>query len=218
MDYGNAPGDELDPQAAPRPEAPLPPPAVQQPSSPQQSWPQQHPPQQVMAPIPGAVAYENTVLVPAGFGPRLLAFLIDMVMLGILVQIFKMLVGYQDPDPDQVMNAMRHFFRTFDAQAIEHFGPPGWVTFLQYCIYAAYYSLFHAFNGATLGKMALGLQVRQRDGQPLSFMQAALRWLGYWLTGWLAYTAWMISIDREKRTAYDAVLKLNVFKVMPKNM
>ena len=77
-----------------------------------------------MAPIPGAVAYEDTVLVPAGFGPRLMAFLIDMVVLGILIQIFKPLVGYTDPSPDQVMNAVRHFMRTFDPTAIENIERP----------------------------------------------------------------------------------------------
>jgi uncharacterized RDD family membrane protein YckC len=167
-----------------------------------------------MVPIPGAVAIPGALLIPAGFGPRFLAFLIDMVVLGIIGRIFMLLIGYHEPDPDKMMQLMRQFAHTMDWALLEKAGPPGWLTFLQYCIYAAYYTFSHAFNGATLGKMALGLQVRTRSGQQLTVLQAALRWVGYWLTGWLLYTAWMIGLDREKRTAYDAVLKLNVFKVV----
>jgi uncharacterized RDD family membrane protein YckC len=215
------PGDELDPQAAPRPDAPEVPQYQHSGPPPQPQWQQpawQPAPQAVMVPIPGAVATEHALLIPAGFGPRFLAFLIDMATLGIIVQIFKLLIGYHDPDPDQMLNAMRHALRSggTDWSNLKAYSSPGWLTFLQYCIYATYYTVFHAYNGATLGKMALGLTVRQRDGRPLTLLMAAARWVGYWLTGWLLYTAWMIGLDREKRTAYDALLKLNVFKVVAK--
>ena len=215
MDIGRPPGDELDPQAAPRPEQPAPPPYPPQ----QGEWRQSPPPdyqpaQAVMVPIPGAVVIPGALLIPAGFGPRFLAFLIDMIVIGILIKIFSMLIGYEEPDPEKLWPMFQQALLHMEWSKLESIGPPAWLTFLQYCIYASYYTFFHAFNGATLGKMALGLQVRQRNGQPLSVGMAAVRWVCYWLTGWLLYTAWMIGFDREKRTAYDALLKLNVFKVV----
>ena len=203
------PGDELDPQAAPRPGEPLaaasPPP--QWPGAPQAQYSQA-----VMVPVKGAVVVDGVVMVPAGFAPRFWAHLLDMVVLGILVKIFVTLAGVHQPDPDQAMNAMRQFFHTFDPKPLQSFQPDTWVTFMTYVLYGAYYTLFHAYNGASLGKMAFGLQVRTREGQPLSLSLAFARYLGYWATMLVLYTCWLIPIDREKRTAYDALLKLNVFK------
>lgn len=222
----NRPGDELDPQALPPqhslpPQPPLPPQA-RPPAEPPPHWqPQDYTPPahgQVLVAIPGAVAVEGVVLTPAGFTPRFFAYLLDWVVLMILVRIFVMLAGIPEPDANEAMRAFQQFMRTMDYTLLESMGPPPWATFLTYAIYAAYYTLFHAYNGATLGKMALGLQVRRRDGQPLSIGLAFLRYVLYWATAWLAYTAWWIWVDRERRTAYDAVLKLNVFKAVGKTV
>jgi uncharacterized RDD family membrane protein YckC len=211
------PGDELDPQAAPRQDAPAPPYALPPPEP--EEWqvqPQAQPAAALLVPIPGAVAYEGALLVPAGFAPRFLAFLIDIVVLGILAKIFILLIGYHEPDPEKLLGAFRAMLRSGGSGGggLDQYMPPSWLTFMQYCIYAAYYTLFHSFNGATVGKMALGLQVRHRDGRPLTLGLAFARWVGYWFTGWLAYTSWLIPFESEKRTAYDWVLKLNVFKVV----
>jgi uncharacterized RDD family membrane protein YckC len=208
MDYGRPPGDELDPQAVPTGPAPAA-------YSPPPSDPRQYP--QVMAPqyyVPGVISTEAGLLAPAGFAPRFVAFLIDAAVLGILVQIFTLLAGVPQPDEQQIMQALQGFMRNFDISVLEKIGPPPWVGILTYLVYGAYFTLFHAYNGASLGKMALGLQVRRADGGPLSLGLAAARYLLYWLAAKLLYTAWMIPLDREKRTAYDALLKLNVYKAL----
>ncbi|MDQ3023887.1 MAG: RDD family protein [bacterium] len=215
MDYGHQPGDELDPQAAattqmPGQGEPQQPHVVQQPGYPPQA----------MAPhyyVPGVITTEIGPMVPAGFGPRFLAFVIDAFVLGILTQIFTMLAGVPQIDEQQALAALQGFMRDFNIDALSQLGPPGWVLVLSSFIFGAYYVFFHAYNHASLGKMALGLQVRQQDGAPLGLRLAFFRYVLYWLAAKLLYTAWLIPLDREKRTAYDALLKLNVFRsITPK--
>jgi uncharacterized RDD family membrane protein YckC len=88
----------------------------------------------------------------------------------------------------------------------------GW---LNVCICMAYFTVFHGMLGATLGKLCLGLRVLRRDGRPLGYGRAWLRYMGYFIVAKLAYTAWLIPFTAEQRTLYDIVLGTNVFRQLP---
>jgi uncharacterized RDD family membrane protein YckC len=154
------------------------------------------------------------VLEPAGFQPRFMAFLLDGFILFLLLRIFAMVANVPEPTEQEAMGALNSFMRDFDPAVLEALGPPPWALVLSSTICGAYYTLFHAFGGASLGKMALGLTVRHQDGRTLTLGMAFARYVFYWFAAKLIYTAWWIPIDREKRTLYDVLLKLNVFRVV----
>lgn len=49
------------------------------------------------------------------------------------------------------------------------------------CFPVLYYVYLHGAFGQTVGKMVLGIMVRNEDGSSLTYRQAFLRWLGYLL-------------------------------------
>jgi uncharacterized RDD family membrane protein YckC len=226
------PDSELDPQAVPRGDAQA---SHNEPPNPYVP-PQQYVPQQRMTPQPGApygqpwpqpgyaqaygvagqVVTEGVLLIPAGFGPRFGAFLIDMLLLSITGQIFVLITGIPQPGAEAGMRELLRFMNTMDFAALDALSdavaPPWYEAVLLYGLYAAYFTLFHGLAGATLGKMALGLSVRRQDGRPLDLGYAFLRYALYFLAAKLIYTAWWMFADPEKRTLYDVFLKTNVFR------
>ena len=77
---------------------------------------------------------------------------------------------------------------------------------------ACYFSLFHGLLGQSLGKLCVGIRVLRKDGTALGLGWASLRYLGYFLSAKLLYTAWMVPLDTERRTLYDLALGTNVYK------
>lgn len=49
-------------------------------------------------------------------------------------------------------------------------------------LHAAYFIVFVGGCGQTPGKMLLGIAVVRRDGAPVGYGRALLRWIGYWLS------------------------------------
>lgn len=159
-------------------------PQYQAPQQPQYQAPQQYqPPHQYQAPgampqLPyGATqqaVYQSFgapagMLMPAGFGIRFLAFLIDAVILAI--------PGY------------------FLGGA------------LLYVIQAGYYIGMWGARGQTVGEMVLGLCVVSTDGQPISFGKAALRFVGYYISGLILGIGFlMIAFDSQQhRGLHDRI-------------
>jgi uncharacterized RDD family membrane protein YckC len=65
--------------------------------------------------------------------------------------------------------------------------------------------------GATLGKMACGLQVVGPDGEPISYGRALGRTVAEWLSGiicWIGYI--MVAFDEEKRSLHDRIASTRV--------
>lgn len=213
MDTGR-PDQPLNPQA---PEGAEPQPAVQPPTAPAQyppHWQMQPPP----AVVPGQIVVDGQLLVPAGLWPRVAAFLLDAVILTILGQILATLTGFAASEDPQAFSAALMSFLTSgqmtdELQAVVDRAMA--FNMLLTVMYAAYFTLFYAYAGTSLGKMALGLQVRRSDGAMLSLGHALLRYLAYWVSAKLLYTFFLIAFDREKRTLHDMLAKTNVYRVVP---
>lgn len=167
---------------APQYQAPQYPPQAPQYQAPQQPQYGQPPQQYQAAGVMPQVPYGATqqaiyqsfgapagVLVPAGFGIRFLAFLIDLIILAI--------PGY------------------FIGGA------------LLYAIQAAYYIGLWGARGQTIGEMVLGLRVVGTDGQPISFAKAALRLVGYYISGLILCIGFlMIAFDSQQhRGLHDRI-------------
>lgn len=167
------------------PQTPQYPPQVPQYQAPQQPQyqPGQPQPYQYQAPGPMQAPYMGQTqqavyqsfgapagaLVPAGFGIRFLAFLIDVFILAI----------------------------------------PGFFVggYLLYAIQAAYYIGLWGARGQTVGEMVLGLRVVAADGQPISFGKAAIRFVGYAVSGLILGIGFlMIAFDSQQhRGLHDRI-------------
>ncbi|HLO02912.1 MAG TPA: RDD family protein [Symbiobacteriaceae bacterium] len=109
------------------------------------------------------------MLMPAGFGIRFLAFLIDMVILAI---------------PGYFLTGV-----------------------VLYVIQAGYYIGMWGARGQTVGEMVLGLRVVSADGQPISFGKAAMRFVGYAVSGLILGIGFlMIAFDSQQhRGLHDRI-------------
>ena len=120
----------------------------------------------------------------AGFGIRFLAFLIDSVILFGMNLVVGLLVT--------------NFLGAF---------------MLQLFLGAVYSIAFWVGQGATPGKMAVGIKVVMANGEPIEVGAACLRYFGYWLSGLILGIGYlMIALSAEKRGLHDNIAGTIVIK------
>jgi uncharacterized RDD family membrane protein YckC len=78
-----------------------------------------------------------------------------------------------------------------------------------------YYVYLHGAWGQTFGKMAFRIRVVNTDGSPISYRKAFLRWLGYFLSGWLTLGLGYLwaAFDDRKQALHDKVCGTLVVRV-----
>jgi uncharacterized RDD family membrane protein YckC len=135
-----------------------------------------------------------------GFWIRVVARLIDGLVLGIAQACIALL-----------------FFGTFGAQFFPgvtrsaSIGPLLAFQFFSYAIAILYDVLFLRYQGATLGKMALGLRVVRSDGESLGWGVAIGRYFMYIVSGIILLIGYiMAGFDNEKRALHDRVCDTRV--------
>ena len=75
----------------------------------------------------------------------------------------------------------------------------------------AYFVFFLGWKGATPGKMALKIKVVKPDGQPISYGQAFLRYIGTIVSGIIIFIGYIMAIfDDEKRALHDRIASTRV--------
>ncbi|TMG00627.1 MAG: RDD family protein, partial [Chloroflexi bacterium] len=78
--------------------------------------------------------------------------------------------------------------------------------FLEIVIGAIYHIAFWIGQGATPGKMAMGIKVVMANGEPVEFGSAMLRYFGYWLSWLILGIGYlMIAFSAEKRGLHDNI-------------
>jgi uncharacterized RDD family membrane protein YckC len=124
------------------------------------------------------------VLHPAGFWVRLVAFAIDLVVIGIAQLVL------------QVIAAARLGDRALGA-----------VGFFTFVFAVAYPTVLHAIAGQTLGKLAMRVRVVALDGGPLplgaSFLRAVVFWAALALTFGIGHIVG--GLRKDKRAFHDLV-------------
>ncbi len=142
---------------------------------------------------------QSVDLRPAGFVTRLVAFVIDQVILGVVLSILTAAVGI-----------MFQSFRLSDLLGTEDLtlqlamillGAAGFVLNLLYHVG------FWLLAGQTPGKAFLGLVVVRLDGGPLRLGPALVRWLGYWLSGILFLGYLWILVDDRRQGWHDKLAR-----------
>ena len=136
----------------------------------------------------------------AGFWIRALARLIDGIVLGSAQALIALL-----------------FFGTFGAQflpSVTRSAPIGLrlsFQFLSYAIAIAYETVLLRYQGATLGKMALGLKVVRSNGESLGWGISVGRYFMYIVSGIILLIGYiMAGFDNEKRALHDRVCDTRV--------
>jgi uncharacterized RDD family membrane protein YckC len=204
---------------------------VVQPVAPQPQQPQRPAPQPMMAPqpqapqqpwapaavgmggmgapgmqVPGAYRY-------AGFWIRFVAWLIDAILVTIVGLIITLpltflgigsAVAINQNDPASAMAALPAMIAA-----------QGLASLIRLALFIAYEAYFLPKQGATLGKMALGLKVIRADGGPISVGLAIGRSFGYILSAIILYIGFiMAGFDPQKRALHDRLC--NTFVVYAK--
>lgn len=117
----------------------------------------------------------------AGFGPRLVALLIDVLLLAAISCVFGLMAG-------SLSSVIAHKLFHLDAAATSGIGTVAasgllgvgiflLVTALVATLLSLPYNLMEAFFGWTPGKLVMGLRVKNEDGSHPSLGQVFSRWL-----------------------------------------
>lgn len=134
----------------------------------------------------------------AGFVRRAFAFSVDLVILFILffVVSYSSYVAYQ-------VGLAAH-----DRGISDYPGPLLTTSLFGHLFVAAvYFVLFHGMDGRTIGKWLLGLRVVGRNQKPITYVQALIRWLGYWPAAIFGLGFIWIALSREKRGWHDLLAR-----------
>ncbi len=132
----------------------------------------------------------------ASFETRLVAFVLDMIVLFSVFLLFIAIAGLQ--------LLLRSDFGDVD--------PPDSAFYLAAIIILIYFFLFFplyflalwVWRGQTVGKMAMVIKVVRRDGRPLGVGTALLRLVGYLFSTLLLFGGFlMIPFDQQRRALHD---------------
>jgi len=127
-----------------------------------------------------------------GFGKRLVAAVIDLIIFAIVVNILQIFIfrnGFLSP---RELDAMKLLFSTL-------------------CGLAYYIIMWARFDGATIGKKILKIKIVNDDGSALTDQAVILRFLGYILSAIpLLLGFFWILWDREKKGWHDKIAKTRV--------
>lgn len=80
-------------------------------------------------------------------------------------------------------------------------------------VYILYVSIFHAISGATIGKKILAIKIIDIEGGGVSFWQALIRAVGYFISAVPLYFGFlMVLLNSQKRALHDYIARTVVIK------
>lgn len=148
----------------------------------------------------------------AGFGQRLVAYLIDSAILGGISAVLSMIVGAALGLKDSAA----------PNGGVPTDGPLSALASLTTFVFAfillgaefLYFGYFFSADGRTPGKRIMGIKVQERDGGSLSFLKGGLRGtFGYWLSGLVFGLGFLWSLFAANgETWHDKVFGTRVIK------
>ena len=131
-----------------------------------------------------------------GFWIRLVAYIIDVILLSIVVGVLATILGVDLMQPD-----------------IETYDPT--LNLVSFVIGWLYFALMESSErGATVGKMVVGLRVVSSNGQRLSFLNATGRYFAKIISAIILFIGFiMIGFTDKKRGLHDMIAGTLVIKV-----
>ena len=147
-------------------------------------------------------AWDRPALAPkfAGFWIRTVAYMIDGFLIVVLMAILTGVGIFGYTSGTTATDTFSSFSYSFQES--------NW-NFLNVVVFAlnmAYFTFFLGTRGQTPGKMLCGLKVVRLDGSPISFGQAAVRTLGYYLNHFTLCIGFLwVAIDPRKQGLHDKI-------------
>jgi len=137
---------------------------------------------------------------PCGFWARLGAYVIDLMVLGVIFQLaWTPLASARHwvlPEWPKEMTdaALQQFTQEWAPRVLP----------LYYPIFFLYTVLLNGRFGATIGKMAAGARIVRPDGSPIGYRRAALRWLAARVSDFACFAGYsLIALRPDKRALHD---------------
>ena len=138
----------------------------------------------------------------AGFWIRLGAYIIDLIITGVV---------------NTILNITLTTFGMLKASAVNDFS--GFIkyylvaVFINTVINCTYEVFFIGKWGATIGKMACGLKVVTADGDKITYLRSFARYWGKVLSAFTIYIGFIIAaFDGEKRALHDMICSTRVIR------
>jgi uncharacterized RDD family membrane protein YckC len=146
------------------------------------------------------------IIPKGGFWIRLLAFAIDQ----IIIYIILLLIFFSG------VLAVGLHYSTDKGGYLEQLGEivtfPYILTLI--ILTMVYYTYFIGTSGQTIGKLICRLKVVQTNGEPVSYGQAFLRWVGYLVSSIFFYVGYLwIAIDTNRQGWHDKIADTYVVRV-----
>ncbi len=134
----------------------------------------------------------------AGFVTRLIAYVVDLFVVGLLIAAMLWTADRID--------------RALDITILDLSLELGTVAlYLVPFVAAAYYVFFWSLTGATIGKWLLGLRVVSPDGSRISIARALVRLVGYVLSAVAVYVGYLwVLVDGKRRAWHDMLAQTRV--------
>ncbi len=77
-----------------------------------------------------------------------------------------------------------------------------------------YFPIFWAWQGATPGKMIMGIEIVKTDGRPIGIGRAIVRYIGYFVSAIIIYIGYlMIAMNKKKQGLHDMIAGTIVIRV-----
>jgi uncharacterized RDD family membrane protein YckC len=148
-------------------------------------------------------AAADRALPPAGFWARLVAYMIDHILLVmIFFAVWTPIAGprhWQMPEVPRTLTWAS--WQQYYAQS-SVWWDKAFPVF--YPIFLLYDVLLNGRFGATLGKMAIGAKITMLDGSPIGYNRALMRWLASRLSEFLFFSGFLlIGLRGDKRALHD---------------
>jgi len=128
----------------------------------------------VTPPVQAVPGQPTVVFYRAGFWLRLVAFTIDLVILGVF-SILLLFAGL-------LLSALGTDFSTLELTSQPSISLRRLGEAAELLATAAYFTILHSETGQTIGKNLLGLEVRTVEGERVGYSIALIRFLGYWFS------------------------------------
>ncbi len=149
-----------------------------------------------------------------GFWIRVDAFIIDalilVIIIGIIATVAFLLLDhlhFLKPTTDSPINLLKSFKPLLIALAILSVG----INYL-------YYTFFYGTIGQTPGKIICHLKVISLNGKHLSYPQASLRWLGYFLSTLPCFLGFLwVVFDHRNQGFHDKLARTAVIHLLGKD-
>jgi uncharacterized RDD family membrane protein YckC len=141
------------------------------------------------------------VLSPAGFWRRLVALIIDGIVVGIVAGVIGLLVSLVVQVASTDLNGQTRSRGT-----------------IQFIVGLLYFTLMWASSGQTLGYMLMGIRVTRSDGAPIGWGRALIRYVLIELSFGLCaipaiISAFMVGLSERKQGIHDLLVDTVVVKV-----